>query len=108
MKKDIKYRYNILRKFIYDNDTRKKCDKKMRNIKIVLAEKEKWIYTMKRDIWRKMASRTIIYNSIKKQTKNRRIYWKLTTIHISRYICTTSIIIKNRDDIDGNNENMGN
>lgn len=50
MKKDIKYRYNILRKFIYDNDTRKKCDKKMRNIKIVLAEKEKWIYTMKRDI----------------------------------------------------------
>ena len=25
MKNDIKYRYNILRKFIYDNETRKKC-----------------------------------------------------------------------------------
>lgn len=25
MKKDVKYRYNILRNFIYDNDTRKKC-----------------------------------------------------------------------------------
>lgn len=25
MKKDIKYRYDILRKFIYDNETRKKC-----------------------------------------------------------------------------------
>lgn len=25
MKKDIKYRYNILRKFIYDNETRKRC-----------------------------------------------------------------------------------
>ena len=25
MKKDIKYRFNILRNFIYDNDTRKKC-----------------------------------------------------------------------------------
>ena len=25
MKNDIKYRYNILKNFIYDNDTRKKC-----------------------------------------------------------------------------------
>ena len=25
MKNDIKYRYNILRNFIYDDNTRKKC-----------------------------------------------------------------------------------
>lgn len=41
MKKDIKYRYNILRKFIYDNETRKKCRLKNENYKNSFSRKRK-------------------------------------------------------------------
>lgn len=41
MKKDIKYRYNILRKFIYDNETRKKCRLKNEKYKNSFSRKRK-------------------------------------------------------------------
>lgn len=41
MKKDIKYRYKILRKFIYDNETRKKCRLKNEKYKNSFNRKRK-------------------------------------------------------------------
>lgn len=58
MKKDIKYRYNILRKFIYDNDTRKRCR----------LEKEKYQNSFSRK--RKIPFYDILLMTLNKQGKN--------------------------------------
>lgn len=58
MKKDIKYRYNILRNFIYDNETRKKC--RLKN------DKYKNSFTRKR----KIPFYNILLMTLNKQGKN--------------------------------------
>ena len=58
MKKDIKYRYNILKNFIYDSDTRKKC--RLKN------EKHQNSFSIKR----KIPFYDILLMTLNKQGKN--------------------------------------